>query len=72
MIIISNIILGLLIFVFFINPIFGIIIWSICDDKDKTLQKWMDSCPKDIEWFMIPLTYSAWPIAVKWCMENKK
>jgi hypothetical protein len=69
---ITNAILGLLIFFFLINPLFGTLIWTICDDEDQTLKKWLDSCPKEIEWFALPLILSAWPVAVKWWMDNKE
>ena len=67
-----NIIIGLLIFFFLINPLFGNLIWIICDDKDQALEKWIESCPKEIKLIIIPLIISAWPIAVKWWLDGKE
>ena len=67
-----NILLGLVIFIFFINPLFGILVFTVCDDKNQSLKKWIESCPKEIDWFMVPLTYSAWPVAIKWWLKNRK
>jgi len=69
---ILNTILGLLIFFFLINPLFGILVWIICDDEDRTLKKWLDSCPEEIECFALPLAFSAWPLAVKWWWDSNK
>ena len=69
---IFRIIAGLFIFVFFINPIFGVVIWTACDDENKTLAKWLDSCPKEISFLAIPIAFSLWPMAVKWRYDENK